>query len=170
MKSVEILVNETTGEVLTTSKEFTIKTSSEEFFLVFFQSLGSLYKLNSAIDIKLLAYLCSNAVFNTCTTYLSATRRKEFMMMNPGITTQTISNSISRLKTLGLLQGDRGEYMINPEVMWKGSVKERDAWMKKDGLQVMIEFKRNERMEHIPVLEESTPAADGQSGTSRESA
>lgn len=159
IKSVDRVIDTESGEVLmTTHKEFSIRTSSEEFFLVFLTELGSLYRLNAAIDIKLLAYLCSIAGFNSCTTYLSPAKRKEFQAMNPGVTTQTVTNSIKRLKELKLLQGDKGEYMINPTVMWKGSIKERDKWMKGAGFNIMINF--NDKDVPKTVLGEGTPQAD----------
>jgi hypothetical protein len=140
VKNTEHTVNTDTGEVITVQKEYTIGTTTEAFFLVFLASLQSLYELKSATDIKLLAYLCSTCQFNTNIVHLPKAVRKE-ICTRLDITNQTLSNSLGALKKLGLLSGDGGSFTINPDVMWKGSIKERDKWMKGEGLDMVIKFR-----------------------------
>lgn len=139
LKNEEIVVNHTTGEVLTISKSFTIPTNSEEFFLLFLKNLGSLYELKNATEIHVLAFLCANAKFNTNEVSLSTAKRNE-LMAKLKIRPQSLTNAIRRLRVVGLLTGDKGEYTVNPLVMWKGSIKERDVRLKDKGLSVMIKF------------------------------
>jgi hypothetical protein len=163
VRSVEQVVDMNTGEVLTTRKEFTIETSPDEFMLVFITQMAPLYRIKSGTAIQLLAYLCSIAQFNSCEVSFTTAKRQQFIEMTK-VSSQTISNSLKELKDLGLIQGDRGDYTINPEVMWKGSTKEREAWMTGKGLQVMMEFRRATTT-NIPVASTATPAKNQPDGT-----
>lgn len=140
VKNIEHTVNKDTGEIITTRKEFTIGTTTEEFFLVFLANLDGIFNIKSANDLKALAYMCGACQFNTNIVHLTQAVRKE-MCTKLNITNQTLSNSLGSLKRHGLVQGDGGTFTINPEIMWRGSVKERNRWMKDEGFEVMIKFR-----------------------------
>jgi hypothetical protein len=56
VKNIDHTVNHETGEVLTTSKEFTITVHTEEFFMTFLKSIGLLYDLKNVTDMKVLLH------------------------------------------------------------------------------------------------------------------
>jgi hypothetical protein len=138
-RDTERAVHET-GEIVTTTKSFSIETTAEDFFLCFLDNLGSLFQLTNATDIHMLAWLCSKCQLNTTQSSVSTADRNHFME-KLGISTQAFSNSIGRLKKLGLITGEKGTFTINPDVLWRGSVKERNKWMRGEGMKVMIDFR-----------------------------
>jgi hypothetical protein len=133
-------VEHATGEIVTTSKSFSIETTAEDFFLCFLDSLGSLFQLTNATDIHMLAFLCSKCQMNQSMSSIS-TADRQYLMEKLGISTQAFSMSLGRLRKLGLITGSKGTFHINPDVMWRGSVKERNKWMRGEGMKVMIDFR-----------------------------
>lgn len=136
----ERIVDKKTGEVLTVHKDVTVPATGDNFFLVFLQNLGSLYKLKNAKEIHVLAKLCSMTVMNTGTVSLTTGRRKE-ISDELNMTQQNLSNILGKLKKNGLISGNDGEFTINPELMWKGSTLARQKWMNGQGMSMMIQFK-----------------------------
>lgn len=135
------IVDHETGEQLTTKKEITINSNGDEFFLVFLQNLGSLYQLKNATEIHVLAKLCSICSLNTNTVLIPTARRKE-ICSELDISNTNLTNILRSLKILGLITGDDGMFTINPELMWKGSTKAREKWMRGEtGVELMIRFK-----------------------------
>jgi uncharacterized protein YrrD len=135
------IVDQETGEQLTTKKDITI-TSEEEFFLVFLSNLGSLYKLKNATEIHVLAKMCSIAMFNTNTVMLPSAERKN-ICDELDITNTNLTNILRSLKLSGAITGENGKFTINPDIMWKGSTKAREKWLKSDqGLELRIKFKQ----------------------------
>lgn len=140
LKNEETVVDHTTGEVLTVTKSYTVSTSSEEFFMTFISSLASFYRINSITDVKVLTFMCTNANFNTGHVSLTAAKRKEMIEQLQITNRQTVTNSLNRLKKLGLIAGDDGEYDVDPRVFWKGSTMERERKLRKEGLHLMMKF------------------------------
>jgi hypothetical protein len=140
LKNEETIVDKSTGEVLTIRKEYNIKTTSEEFFMTFISSLASFYQITAITDVKVLTFMCVNADFNTGKVSLTAAKRKELIVTANLNNRQTVTNSLTRLKKLGLIAGDEGEYEINPTVFWKGSTRERERLLRKDGATLIMKF------------------------------
>jgi hypothetical protein len=140
LRNETTIVDKSTGEVLTIAKDYTIQTSSEEFYMTFISNLASLWRINSVTDIKVIAFLCGAANFNTGHVTISSKKRKEMMEQLKLNNRQTITNSLGRLKRLGLIYGDDGEYDIDPRIFWKGSTQERDRLLKKGGPQITVNF------------------------------
>jgi DNA-binding transcriptional ArsR family regulator len=142
LRHVEETHDVTTGELLTVSKTFAVKAEkSEEFFFTFLSALNVISGLSSASDIKILAILCSIAEYNTGKAILTADKRAD-MAKNIGVSSQAITNSISRLKKAGLICGARGIYEINPQYFWKGTTNEREKLLKSEGLNIVIKFRQ----------------------------
>lgn len=140
LKNEEIRVDQNTGEVLTVTKSYSVKTTSENFFMTFISSLASFYKITSITDVKVLTFLCTNANFNSGHVSLTAAKRKELIDELKLNNRQTVTNSLKRLKGLGLIAGDNGEYDIDPRVFWKGSTDERDKILRRQGLEITMKF------------------------------
>lgn len=141
VKNIEHVIDHTTGEILTTSKEFTISTTTEDFFFVFLSYLGMLYELKNALDIHVLAFMMENVQFNKNIVSLTIAKRKE-LIAKIGVSKQNLSHSLKRLKEKGLVSGEDGDFFVNPELMWRGSTKERDKLLQEKGIDVRIKFKK----------------------------
>lgn len=123
-------LNKETGEIITTSKTFTLKTSAESFYMTFVDNLAGVLQIKSLLDSKLLSILCTKAEFNTGIINLSASLRNE-ICLELKTSTQNISNSLNRLKKLELITGEKGTFKINPMIFWKGTLEERTKLLKK---------------------------------------
>lgn len=139
-------INKDTGEMVEVNKSVTVSTGGgDKFFMTFIESMSSLYKISCLTDVKLLAKMCCLVDYNGYRVLIPKGVRKE-VMEELGINTQTMSNSLKRLKEVGLITGDDGCYEINPNIFWKGSTKERDKILKNDGLEISIKFKCEEKL------------------------
>jgi predicted transcriptional regulator len=58
-----------------------------------------------------------------------------------GIRNDSISKSLRRLLDIGLINGDRGSYVINPIIFWKGDKAKRKELLENEGLKVEFNFK-----------------------------
>lgn len=146
-KNQEVKVNHDTGEVTTTSKSYSVKTKTEGFYIVFINAVSGLYNLKSATDSSILTYFCTIAQYNTGEVFLPAPTRKK-LMTDLNISTQTLTNSIAKLKGLRLITGDQGLYIISPAIFWKGSFDEREKLMKNKKLMVNFSFEEEEEKEN----------------------
>lgn len=139
--TTEVIDNQT-GEIIkqTTSKTFSVKTTSEEFYFTFLSLIKDIIGLKSIVDIKVLYMLCNHAEFNTGIVGLTPNKRSEFMS-ELNITYHTLANSLTRLKQLGFISPNRGDVTINPLYFWKGDLKTREQLLKSGGkLSLNIEF------------------------------
>lgn len=133
-------VDEDTGQLIisTTEKVHKIKVTEDNFFMMYISYLQPIYNLEHLADIKLLVKFCEIAEFNTGRVTLSIGRRAE-ICEELCLSSSNFSKYIKRLKDKNIITGDRGEYLINPSIFWKGDKASRAA-MLKDGLKVTLEF------------------------------
>lgn len=119
-----------TGEqfVQTTEKSYSIKTTSDEFYMTFFSAIQNLVGA-SGTDMKVLSKLCSISEYNTGVVYLPAQRRSE-VCGELGVKPQTLTNSISSLRKKEFIEGSGGVFKINPKYHWKGETSVRDKILK----------------------------------------
>lgn len=135
------ITNRDTGEVTTTSKTEHISKvkNSEEFYMCYIQTMAMMMKITSMEDIRLLTKLCLMMSYGTNEVHLTTQRRQQ-AAKELGVHDTTISRSIGRLKKLGIISGDRGEYQINPIFYWKGTNETRDKLLREQGLTFKIQF------------------------------
>lgn len=136
-------VDKSTGEVIvqTTSKSYSVKTDVDTFYMSFVEFMQPFFELRSTTDKNLIVRLCTEAEYNTGKVYIT-TEYRDTLCEFLGIDKTALSKSLKRLKDKGLLFGDRGSYVINPIIFWKGDTKTRDTLLKsKDGLSINIQFK-----------------------------
>lgn len=126
-----------TGEVksIEVSKVFTTKVNSDAFYMTFIDYLSPIFNLKSDAAKTLLVWLCTHAEFNSGIVSLSAADRKQ-ICIDLNITNSTISNNLKKLSELNLIYGKDGKYTINPQVFWKGDLKERDRLLKDKDIQI----------------------------------
>ena len=75
-------------------------------------------------EYRLLMLLLTKLNYNTNVLVLSLKMKDAFRELL-GIKRQSLSNSLSRLKRLGILFYDRGSWEVNPLYFWKGDNEER---------------------------------------------
>lgn len=127
------------GSISRWTKKFTVKVRPENFYLTYIDNLSGYFCLTSNTDKIILSYLCAKAEYDTGRAFVDPQERidacKKF-----DISIQQFSNSISKLKSLNLLTGKNGFYMINPAVFWKGNSKTRSELLTDNKLAVEFNF------------------------------
>jgi len=129
-----------TGEFQEITKTVTVRTDSqEEFFMLFIKAIGPVFKIKSLVDFKVLLKLCQLSVYNGGSIPLPTLTRKEICeelsLQNPNL-----SNSLNRLRTMGVITGSQGKFELNPIIAWKGDLKTRDKAIKKMQLDFKIQY------------------------------
>lgn len=131
----------------TTRKKIVAKEDQEPYYMTFLKCVGWIYNLKSGTTLQVLCKLLEYAEYETGTVLLPASRRSD-IMDQLHITKSTLTQSIKQLlesdairpamKTCKDADGNpividgkiqkspkRGEYIINPNMFWKGSLKRR---------------------------------------------
>ena len=127
-----VFIDRETGEEITNtiSKVFTEDVeSTDHFFMTYIDFIAPWFNLKPEIAKTILMWLCKNAEFNTGKVSLTTQKRKD-LANELGITPQTLSNSLTALKKSKLIDGNNGEFQINPKIFWKGSQESRNALLK----------------------------------------
>lgn len=126
-----------TGEVkvIDSSKIFTTKVTTDSFYMTFIDYVSPIFKLKSDITKSILVWLCQHAEFNSGIVSLSSADRKT-ICTELETTNSTISSSLKKLVELKLISGGSGKYTINPQIFWKGDLKEREKLLKSENIQI----------------------------------
>jgi len=136
-------VNPETGEIQYTETKKVVKINmgkQEEFYMTYCNYLSGFYQLKYADDIKIMVKLNEWALFDTGEVQLTPKRRVE-ITDELGIRNDAISKSLKRLREKNLIEGDKGDYTINPVMFWKGDrAKRREMLSKEGGLSVTFNF------------------------------
>lgn len=123
-----------------TSKSFNIKVKdSEDFYFTFFSYMKPALKIKSVRDIHVLTKLSLAMEFNTNKVSLPSSKRKE-ICGELNIQNSHLSNSIQRLKALGLMWGEGGVYELSPFAVWRGHTDARENLLKNEGLELRLKF------------------------------
>ena len=121
-------IDRETGELVTveTSKSWRTKVRhTQEFYMVFVNWISLEYKIKSNIAKSILVWMLTNAEYNTGKVMLPAATRSEICKQYD-ISNTGLSDAIKTLKDLGIIQGKRGVFYINPELFWKGELSVRN--------------------------------------------
>lgn len=139
------IVDVTTGEVVKvdTQKTFTEKVSLESFYMTFIGYMSPLFNLHSDVARSILDWMCMRAEYNSGVVDLSASKRQK-MCQDLSITSNQVTNNLRKLKELGLITGEKGEFTINPEIFWKGDTKTRQQVLEGKSLKVSFEIVDNQ--------------------------
>ena len=138
---VEDAVNPSTGEivnhVVTTSKTFVTKVSSEQFYLTFINAVDAVLDNFTKTDRRVLDKLCKLSEYDTGMVMLPPFRKKE-ICESLNIKRQSLYNSLQSLKNKGAITMIDGMVKINPMYFWKGTLKTRESML--DSNEVFISF------------------------------
>lgn len=135
-------VDKETGEITNTEVTKLVKINigkQEEFYMTYCSYLSSIYQLTYADDIKLMVKLCEWGQYDKGTVQLTSARRTE-ITSELKMHNANISKSLKRLKEKKLIDGEKGEFQINPAIFWKGDRAVRKEILNKDGLNVIFNF------------------------------
>lgn len=137
-------VNPETGEVTTieTAKSFTRKIKEDNFYMVFFDFIGSMYGLKPDKVRDLLMWMCVHAEYNTGIVRLTTEDRKE-VQKQLSVSNNQITNYLKKLKDLKLISGKNGVFTINPQVFWKGELKARRALLADSQVRITFSIEDN---------------------------
>lgn len=137
------IVDVTTGEVveMETEKTFTRKVKSESFYMTFIDYVAPLFNLKSDMAKNVLNWLCCHAEYNTGKVSLT-TNQRELACQELNLKSNSLSNHLKKLKDLNLISGEKGDFIINPQIFWKGDTNTRDKLLM-DG-KIQIAFKLNQ--------------------------
>lgn len=136
----ETVKQEPDGSTTTTSKSFNIKVkNSEDFYFTFLSYMKPALKIKSLRDIHVLTKLCMCLEFNTNKVSLPSSKRK-IICAELEIQNSHLSNSIQRLKALGLMWGEGGVYELSPFAVWRGHTDARENLFKKEGMELRLRF------------------------------
>lgn len=103
--------------------------------MTFIDYMNPVFGIKPAKAKFLLAWLCQHAEFNTGKISISALDRKQ-ICKELDITNNCISNYLSTLKRLKLIDGEKGTFLINPKVFWKGELAARKNLLKDSKIQI----------------------------------
>lgn len=139
------IVDVTTGELVKvdTQKTFTEKISPDNFYMTFIGYMSPLFNLHSDVARSILDWMCMRAEYNSGVVDLSTSKRQK-MCSDLSITSNQVTNNLKKLKELGLITGEKGEFTINPEIFWKGDTKTRQQVLEGKSLKVSFELVEEE--------------------------
>lgn len=137
-----------TGEVvqMQTSKVFTQKLESDKFYMTFIDYAAPLFKLKSETAKSVLTWMCCHLPYNDNKIQLT-TKVRETLCKELAISPNTLTNSLKKLKELHLIDGEKGDFEINPFIHWKGTTDERLKMVQVEEIQVQFNIKLKKEKE-----------------------
>jgi len=129
-----------TGELVTIDYSKTIrrKIKASAFYMTFIDFVAPQHnlKLNAK---SILQWMCEHAEFNTGMVSLT-TKARENMAKDMNICVNTITNNLATLKKEGLISGEKGEFIINPQIFWKGDIAVRERLLQDKDIQITFKI------------------------------
>lgn len=120
-------------------KGFSIPVEVEHFYMTFIEYMKPYFKIRALNDIRVLAYMCNCAEYNTGVVKFTSGERKR-MSGELSIKSPNISRCMKNLRDLGLISGGDSEYVINPQVFWKGTTDKRKEILETEGYMIKFNF------------------------------
>lgn len=139
------IVDVNTGEVIEyeSEKTFTRKVESDSFFMTFIDYVAPLFNLKSDAAKNVLSWLCCHAEYNTGKVQLT-TKQRDKACEELGMKSNSLSNHLKKLKDLNLINGEKGDFIINPQIFWKGYTNTRKKLLKDDGIKISFKIGNND--------------------------
>lgn len=134
-------VDVNTGEILQyeTQKTYTRKIESESFYMTFIDYIAPLFNLKSDAAKNVLNWMCCHAEYNTGKVQLT-TNQRDLACEELGMKSNSLSNHLKKLKDLKLIDGDRGDFIINPQIFWKGDTVTRNKLLADNEIKIMFKI------------------------------
>lgn len=130
-----------TGQVVEQEsvKRFVVKENTDKFYQTYLNFMAPYLGVTGGNDLKVLVGLAMSVEWEGCKVRLTPEKRADLanlLQLKP----QTISNSITKLKKIGLVQGTRGDYELDPRIIWTGTASARTDLLVAKGLSLEIKF------------------------------
>jgi hypothetical protein len=103
--------------------------------------MSVLYNLTSLSAVKILWKFLELAQYNTGVVLVPSNIKKP-LISELNISESIYNKSLVILKTADIISGDRGQYIINPKIHWRGDYKTREQLLK-SGLKMTLEPDEN---------------------------
>ena len=135
------IVDVNTGEIIQyeTQKTYTRKIESESFYMTFIDYIAPLFNLKSDTAKNVLNWMCCHAEYNTGKVQLT-TNQRDLACEELGMKSNSLSNHLKKLKDLKLIDGDRGDFIINPQIFWKGDTVTRNKLLADNEIKIMFKI------------------------------
>jgi hypothetical protein len=135
-------IDTATGEILSyeTTKVFTKKVSAEKFYITYIDYVSPLYNLKSDTAKDILSWMCCHAEWNTGKVALTTNTRKD-LCSELNISPNTLTNNLAKLKATKMISGEKGDFIINPQIFWKGDAKARDKMLEIEEIKITFDIK-----------------------------
>ena len=126
----------------TETQFYSIPFKGDEFYMTYYKYMAPLFSIKSLGDVKVLWQLTQYAEFGTGVVALTPDRRRHISSIT-GVSLNNLPKHLASLKKLGLIFGERNDYVLSPVVFWRGSNKDRNDFMETDeGRRVVLEFRK----------------------------
>ena len=112
--------------------------TSEEFYVSLFSTLNSISFLIRPSDVLILAILCTKSNSEGIVLLSSNTRKEIETKLK--YSSQNFSNSLSRLKQSGIIEGDGGRYELFLEKLFRGEKEERKEILNSKSTTIELKF------------------------------
>lgn len=135
------VIDRETGEYgkIEIAKKQKIAIDSEPFYMVFVDYVSPFFNLSNITSKNVLVWMCNRAEFNTGKISISS-KDRTCMMEELKVKKSAISNAIKELSDKKLISGEKGSYIINPQIFWKGDLLTRNAMLDVKAIQVAFEL------------------------------
>lgn len=134
-------VDLSTGEITEyeTQKTYTRKIETESFYMTFIDYIAPLFNLKSDAAKNVLNWMCCHAEYNTGKVQLT-TNQRDKACEELGMKSNSLSNHLKKLKDLSLISGEKGDFIINPQIFWKGDTITRDKLLKDNEIKIIFKL------------------------------
>jgi len=129
VKTKEITTVDSTGNVSyqVTEKEYVHRSEEEPFFQVYVNYIGWMYGIHGGAPQAVLLYFMENADYNTGIVHFTSKSRKRLLSLT-GLSRTGLYKALKHLEKMKAIAPIKdydddnagGEYMINPQMFWKG--------------------------------------------------
>lgn len=136
-------VDLSTGEIkeYETQKTYTRKVETESFYMTFIDYIAPLFNLKSDAAKNVLNWMCCHAEYNTGKVQLT-TNQRDLACAELGMKSNSLSNHLKKLKDLSLISGEKGDFIINPQIFWKGDTITRDKMLKDNEIKIIFKLEK----------------------------
>jgi hypothetical protein len=137
------VIDPETGEITTleSSKVIRKRVKEDSFYMTFIDFISPFIDNLRTCDNarRILTWLCMNAEFNTGKVFLT-TGNRAILCKDLNISSNTLTNNLRKLKDANLISGDKGDFVINPQIFWKGDLSVRKKLLEDSEIQIKFEI------------------------------
>lgn len=153
---VKEVVDLSTGEIqkVETQKVWTKRiTNEKDFYQTFIGFAAAQRNIKNIKTIYLLTELCEMASYNNGKVELTPNKRI-YLCDTIKFDKSALSRSLKQLVSLKILSGEKSEYILNPEFVWKGDLLTRDKFIKNKNIRISFDLDipkeyKDDRMEFL---------------------